>query len=248
MSDATWESDCKTVKLWLGDCLEVMQGWPDGAVDCVVTDPPYGIGEARKANQTRSCLAQSRDYGKAAWDDKINQPAVDAARALSRQQVIFGGNYYSLPPSSCWLVWDKMNGANDFADCEMAWTNLPRAVRLFRFRWHGMLRDGNDPRGLHRTQKPERLMYWAASFTDGDTIADPFMGSGTTGVAAVRLGRKFWGVEIDENYFSIAKSRIEDELAKAKFLDGRFSAKNADAQTTFLRHSPSDPKCECDDS
>ena len=216
-SRPTWESDCGTVKLWLGDCLEVMRSWPDGAVDAeiaIVTDPPYGIGEAAGKNKSRGKMAVSKDYGNSSWDDTIKQAEIDLARSHSREQIIFGGNYYDLPPASCWLVWDKMNGNTDFADCELAWTNLDRAVRRLQFRWHGMIRDGNDPRGLHPTQKPSRVMEWCIGFTKGQTIADPFMGSGTTGVAAVRLGRKFWGVEIDPGYFEIAKRRIQDELSR----------------------------------
>jgi site-specific DNA-methyltransferase (adenine-specific)/modification methylase len=198
--------------LYLGDCLEVLPTL--GKVDAVVTDPPYGIGEARGKNASRRNMAIAKDYGVSAWDDSpCNERQLEAMRRVSIHQVIFGGNFFRLPPTSCWLIWDKMNGTNDFADCEMAWTNLPGAVRLKRHMWNGMLRDSE--RGverMHPTQKPITIMEWCITHLPPDcqTILDPFMGSGTTGVACVRLGRKFIGIEIDEGYFDVACRRIEE--------------------------------------
>jgi site-specific DNA-methyltransferase (adenine-specific)/modification methylase len=109
------------------------------------------------------------------------------------------------------LVWDKeING--DFADCELAWTNLPKAARLLRFMWNGMLRRHNEPRGDHPTQKPIGVMAWAIGQipTPNTTILDPLMGSGTTGVACARLGRRFIGIERDQKYFEIACRRVDD--------------------------------------
>lgn len=204
--------DCR---LLLGDCLEILPTL--GKVDAVVTDPPYGIGEARNDNASRSCLAQSKAYTKSDWDD-IPATAIHMAlmREVSKRQIIFGGNYFEgLGPTSCWLVWDKQNGENDFADCELAWTNLPKAVRRIYWRWHGMIRKGNDVRE-HPTQKPVGVMEWCMGHlpADAETILDPFMGSGTTGIACVKLGRKFIGIEIDEGYFEIACKRIRDAYAQ----------------------------------
>jgi DNA modification methylase len=199
------------VTLYLGDCREILPTL--GKVDAVVTDPPYGIKEARSGNSSRSKLAQSKDYGDSQWDDRpIDAELMTAVKAAGRWQIIFGGNYYDAPASSCWLVWDKLNGENDFADCELAWTNLPKAVRRIQFRWHGMIRQNNEARGDHPTQKPVGVMDWAiGNLPDGVvTILDPFMGSGTTGVAAVQLGRKFIGIEIEPKYFDIARRRISE--------------------------------------
>ena len=193
--------------LYLGDCLEILPTL--GHVDAVVTDPPYGIGEANGKNKSRDHIAPAKDYGVSDWDDKTADEAINLAVSLANQSVIFGGNYYDLPPSSGWLVWDKVNGKSDFADCELAWTNLKQAVRLKKFMWNGMLRDGKEGRGDHPTQKPIAVMEWVIEFTTGDII-DPFMGSGTTGVAAMNLGRKFIGVEIEPKYFDIACERIEN--------------------------------------
>jgi site-specific DNA-methyltransferase (adenine-specific)/modification methylase len=191
------------------DCMEVLPTL--GKVDAVITDPPYGIKAARKDNTTRSCVAVAKDYGIAAWDDKpCSQEIIDAMLDCSTTQVIFGGNYFVLPPSSCWLVWDKVNGANDFADCELAWTNMKKAVRRICWQWHGMIRKGSDTERFHPTQKPIEVMQWCIQQAGiPDTILDPFMGSGTTGVACMNLGRKFIGVEIDKRYFDIACERIE---------------------------------------
>lgn len=203
--------------LYLGDCAEILPTL--GKVDAVVTDPPYGIGEAAGKNKSRGKLAVAKDYGNDNWDDKpVDDKVMCSIRQMSDWQIIFGGNYYSLPPTKCWLIWDKENGANDFADGEMAWTNLDKAMRIKRYMWNGMLRANKEPRGDHPTQKPVGIMEWVISHLPNDvqTIIDPFMGSGTTGVAAVQMGRKFIGIEREPKYFDIACKRIEDAQRQEK--------------------------------
>ena len=200
-----------------GDCLEIMADMPDGCVDAVVTDPPYGIGEARNNNASRSAIAVSRDYGCASWDDERKVAEVVEAVRISGEQVVFGGNYYAdvLPASPSWIVWDKDNGANDFADCELAWSSHKRAVRKVRWRWHGMRQEPGAPRDkrVHPTQKPLGLMAWVLeNYTNpADIILDPFCGSGTTCVAAKRLGRRYIGIDIEPKYADIARERIAKE-------------------------------------
>lgn len=198
--------DCRLI---LGDCMEVMP--TIGKVDAVVTDPPYGIDENHKKVASRGKLATPKDYGEFNWDKSPPpQAVIDYMREISNHQIIFGGNYFNLPPTSCWLVWDKQNGDNDFADCELAWTNLNKAVRRIYWRWNGMIRKGNDVRE-HPTQKPEGVMSWCLThIPNARTILDPFMGSGTTGVACVKAGRKFIGIEREPSYFDIACRRIEE--------------------------------------
>lgn len=209
--------EINSATLYLGDCREIVPGLQ--RVDAVVTDPPYGIGEAKGKNKSRGKLAISKDYGADSWDD---QPAPDWLMMLLREQsqwqIIFGGNFYAMPPSSCWLVWDKENGQSDFADCELAWTNLPKAVRLKRWMWNGMLRAGGEDRGDHPTQKPIKVMEWAITLLPepAQTILDPFMGSGTTGVACVGLGRSFTGIERKREYFDAACKRIEAAYAQQR--------------------------------
>jgi DNA modification methylase len=193
--------------LYLGDCMDVMPTLC--RVDAVVTDPPYGIGENSKKVASRGNAAAAKDYGDFNWDTAPPaQEVIDLMRAISTHQIIFGGNYFVLPPTSCWLVWDKQN-TGDFADCELAWTNLEKAVRRIYWRWNGMIRKGNDIRE-HPTQKPEGVMSWCLTHVpDAKLILDPFMGSGTTGVACVKMGRKFIGIEREPSYFDIACRRIE---------------------------------------
>jgi site-specific DNA-methyltransferase (adenine-specific)/modification methylase len=195
----------------LGDCLEMLPTL--GQFDAVVTDPPYGIGEARKNNASRGKLAVAKDYGISDWDDQpITKESVDLLRNISKWQIIFGGNYFELPPAKCWLIWDKENGESDFADAELAWTNLNKAVRLKRYMWNGMLRANKELRGDHPTQKPIGIMKWVISHlpTDVLTIIDPYMGSGTTGVACMEMEKTFVGIERERKYFDIACKRIED--------------------------------------
>lgn len=188
-------------------------------VDALVTDPPYGIGEAAGANKSRGKAAPARDYGNDDWDDKpVPQEFIDQIRKKAKWQIIFGGNYYALPATSCWLVWDKLN-TGDFADCELAWTNLPKAVRRLRFMWNGMLRAHGEPRGDHPTQKPVGVMKWCIEQlpADVETILDPFMGSGTTLVSAVKMGKKAIGIEREQKYFDIACRRIEEAYKQPDF-------------------------------
>lgn len=199
------------VTLYQGDCREIMPAL--GRFDAVVTDPPYGIGEAAGKNKSRGNIAVAKDYGVDAWDDATADDAIFFAIQKANFSIIFGGNYYNLPPTSCWLVWDKLN-TGDFADCELAWSNLDKAVRRIKFRWNGMIRQNNEPRGDHPTQKPLEVMRWCIGHlpADAHTILDPFMGSGTTGVAAVKLGRQFTGIELEPKYFDIACRRISEAL------------------------------------
>ena len=117
------------------------------------------------------------------------------------------------------MVWDKLNGDNDFADCELAWTNWPKAVRRLQWRWNGMIRQGNEER-FHPTQKPLEVMKWVIELCPkSETILDPFMGSGTTGVAAIQMGRKFVGIERDPKYFEIACKRIKLAVSQPQLFE-----------------------------
>lgn len=194
--------------------LDMFEGLRMQSFDLLLTDPPYGIGEARGKNKSRGKLAVSKDYGVSSWDDHPAREAIQMARRFARWHIIFGGNYYELPPARCWLVWDKDNGENDFADCELAWTNLLKAVRKLTYRWAGMLQAPGCPKEerQHPTQKPEAVMRWALMHApDSRTVLDPFMGSGTTLVAAKRLGKTATGIEREEKYCEIAAKRLQQE-------------------------------------
>jgi len=207
-------NDCT---LYLGDCLEILPTL--GRFDAIVTDPPYGLKESAGKNKSRGKLAVAKDYGNDNWDDKpISKEAIELIRNLSDWQIIFGGNYFELPPTKCWLIWDKVNGATDFADAELAWTNLDKAVRLKKYMWNGMLRENNEPRGDHPTQKPIGIMDWVISHLpkNVDLICDPYLGSGTTGISAVKANKKFIGIEREQKYFDIACQRIYDAYRQNK--------------------------------
>jgi len=183
--------------LYLGDCREILPTL--GKIDAVVTDPPYGIS-ITKSNR----LAVSRGMGGKSWD----QEAADLSWLLPMNvpSIVWGGNYFPLPPTRAVLVWDKNNAGRDFADVEIAWTNLDMVARRIVFRPMNM--DGGKE---HPTQKPIEVMRWCVSFLpeNAEVVLDPFMGSGSTGVAAVKLGKSFVGIERESNYFDIACRRIE---------------------------------------
>lgn len=201
--------------LYNGDCMDVMP-FLGGGFD-LLTDPPYGIGADKDMHEKGElgkkygkAQVAKRRYAKTDWDSAPPADNVfDYMRSISEHQIIFGGNYFHLPPSRCWLVWDKqVNGA--FADCELAWTNLDKPVRKIEWMWNGMLRKGQETRNTHPTQKPLGVMSWCITHLQSNrTILDPFMGSGTTGVACVKAGRSFIGIEREPSYFDIACERIQ---------------------------------------
>jgi site-specific DNA-methyltransferase (adenine-specific) len=190
------------VTLYEGDCREILPTL--GTFDAVVTDPPYGIG-ITKSNR----LAVSRGLGGKTWDDApADAETIALLRAAAKDQIIWGGNYFDLPPTRAPLVWDKNNAGRDFADFEMAWTNLDMVARRFVFRPMNM--DGGKQ---HPTQKPVEVMNWCLGFLAArQRVVDPFMGSGSTGVSCVKRGHAFTGIEIDPGYFDLACSRITAAL------------------------------------
>lgn len=204
--------------LYLGDCMDILPTLDK--VDAVITDPPYGINENSKKVASRGKLAAPKDYGDFDWDKAPpSDQLIELIRTKGQHQAFFGGNYFTLPPTSCWLVWDKLNGDNDFADCELAWTNWHKAVRRLQWRWNGMIRQGNEER-YHPTQKPLEVMKWVITLCPkSETILDPFMGSGTTGVAAIQMGRKFIGIEREPKYFDIACKRIEQAVSQPRLFE-----------------------------
>ena len=204
--------------LYLGDCRDILPTL--GKVDAVVTDPPYGIGADKAASKNKGKWGWSY-YGETDWDSSRPPPEVfDLILKASKEQIIWGGNYFTdlLPPTMQWLVWDK--GQRDFslADCEFAWSSQQRAARIFDYPRARALQDGKE----HPTQKPIALMKWCIEMLPkADTILDCFLGSGTTGVAAVQMGRDFIGIERGEKYFDIACRRIEQAQRQGDlFIEG----------------------------
>lgn len=200
------------------DCMEFMRNIPDKYYDLAVVDPPYGLDNF-KINHTRSKLCTSTDYEKKEWDKSApDKSYFDELLRVSKNQVIFGANHFisKIPyDSSCWIVWDKMNGSNDFADCELAWTSFNKAVRIFRFRWSGFLQGYTGTfheNRIHPCQKPIALyrFIFEKFAQSGWSILDTHLGSGSSRIAAYLCGIDFTGIEKDEDYFKDEESRFEN--------------------------------------
>jgi len=190
-------------QLWLGDCRDILPTLPK--VDAVVTDPPYGLGDKLDGAGGNSEWGLLYGDGAPAWDRQVSDALIPSLE-LGRDAIVWGGNYYGLPPRRCWLIWDKMQ-EHTSGHGELAWATMDMPVRTFRYARVQLASEGKE----HPTQKPLPLMKWCLGFLpNAQTILDPFMGSGTTGVAAVQMGRKFIGIEREPKYFDIACKRIED--------------------------------------
>ncbi len=198
----------EAVTLYHGDCSAILPCL--GRFDLLLTDPPYGIGAGKMTMGARSRMG-SQHHKKSNWD--IAPPparTIKAACDAATKNIIWGGNYFDLPPSKCWLIWDKVDHNSDFASAELAWTNLQAVVRTFVM----SRKAASLLAGHHPTQKPEKLMTWCIDIAGADvqTILDPFAGSGTTGRAAKDLGRKAVLIEREERYCEIAARRMAQEV------------------------------------
>lgn len=200
--------DCRLI---LGDCREVLPTL--GKVDAVVTDPPYGLGDKWQggAANTRAKWKLNDGGASMGWDADVSD-ALPSALSLADHAIVWGGNYYDLPPRRGWLIWDKIVREFSSGHVEMAWTTIDQPTRAFNYARGSLASEGKE----HPTQKPLPLMRWCIQQLPDNTqtILDPFMGSGTTGVACQKLGRKFIGIEIEPKYFDIACRRIEQAYAQ----------------------------------
>lgn len=206
------------IKLYNGDCMEYMQSQGDKSFDLAIVDPPYGIGESGKTNKSRGKLAVAKDYKPFAGGD-IEPPKAEYFKELERvasDQIIWGANHFidRIGKSSpCWIVWDKVNGESDFADCELAYASFKTAVRLFRFQWAGMLQGDmkNKEHRIHPTQKPIKLYEWLlyGYAKPEHRILDTHLGSGSSAIAAFYYGCEFVGIELDHDYFEAACRRLD---------------------------------------
>jgi site-specific DNA-methyltransferase (adenine-specific) len=193
-----------------------MKQYADNHFDLCLTDPPYGIGIKGKVGGKN--LAKITDYGDFNdWDDFIpSKEHFDEMLRVSKHMIIFGGNYFieNLTNSSCWLIWDKDNGDNNFADCELAWTNFNTAVRKYKFRWAGMLQEDmkHKEKRYHPTQKPIELFVDILKDYNKDKglVLDCFGGSGTTSIACEKLGFKNIIIEKKPQYCEIIKDRLSE--------------------------------------
>ncbi len=206
------------------DCINVLKDIPNKSIDLLLTDPPYGIKESSNKNKSRGNLAKAKDYGNKNWDDKIpDKIYFNEMLRVSKKAIIFGGNYFIeyLNNSPCWIVWNKNNGNNDFADCELAWTNFKTATRKYDWTWNGMLQQNmkNKDVRIHPTQKPlglfEKIVLDYSK--ENDLILDCFSGSGTTAVACYNTNRRFICIEKDREYYENSIERLEDVKQQLRF-------------------------------
>lgn len=199
-------------RLWLGDCLQLLADGVFDECDAVVTDPPYGISHpCNYGERGRGIMWPARNWPDVVGDNQKFDPG--SILKLNVATVLWGANYYSelLTPQSGWLVWDKEKPPGmDQSECELAWTNCIKGVRIYRHMWNGMLRASEKGDGFHPMQKPVALAEWMLSlpWLQHQVIADPYMGAGWIAVACIRTGRRFVGCEIEPRYFEIACKRV----------------------------------------
>ena len=195
--------------LYLGDCRDILPTLPK--VDLVLTDPPYGINVGSMGMGKGKKITEFQPFG---WDAK-SPPEWLLILLLEKgdRSIIWGGNYFNLPPSGCWLAWDKIQEFSG-ADFELAYTNMKgpsKAFRMARAQAYGAVERH------HPTQKPLALIEWCIDKAGSvATVCDPFMGSGTTGVACARMGLQFVGIERERKYFDIACRRIEQAYSQPR--------------------------------
>ena len=201
--------------LYRGDCAEVLPTL--GRFDAVITDPPYGINKDGQ-KRTTGGNGGRKAHEFLGWDsERPSREIFDAMRDKSDSAIVWGGNYFAdmLPPTMGWMVWDKGQRINQ-SDGELAWSSMQSALRICTMNRVELLMDGTS----HPTQKPIRLMVWCIEQAGNpQTILDPFMGSGTTGVACAQIGRKFTGIEREQKYFDIACERIARAQAQGKLFE-----------------------------
>lgn len=211
------------------DCMEGMKEFPDKYFDLAVVDPPYGIKvDTNGRKKSRSRRTEARDYEPFEGEDlkPMDEAYFQELFRVSKNQIIFGANHFisKMPyDSPCWIVWDKNNGSNDYADCELAWTSFKSAVRIYRYTWAGMRQENmrNKEYRIHPTQKPVALYEWilinfAAA---GDKILDTHVGSASSLIACRNTGHKFVGFELSKYYFDLSQRRYEQEAAQMHLID-----------------------------
>jgi site-specific DNA-methyltransferase (adenine-specific)/modification methylase len=199
-----------TATLYRGDCMEVLPTL--GRFDAVITDPPYGIGKINQGGGRPEHFKETLN-----WDLSTPQKMLlDLCLSKAQISIVWGGNYFELPPSRCWLSWVKPDAVPSMANIEMAWTNINQNAKHISC----SIAQTNPERVAHPTQKPLKVMVFSIEQAGNpQTILDPFMGSGTTGVAAIQLGRKFTGIEREAKYFDIACKRIEQAYAQGQLFE-----------------------------
>jgi site-specific DNA-methyltransferase (adenine-specific) len=204
--------------IYHGDCLDLMKDIPDKSIDLVLTDPPYGIGD-KFVGGCKTPNRMQELYNISNWVDVApDQKYFDEIFRVSKNQIICGGNYFDLPPTRGFIVWDKIKHASNYSHAEYLWTSFDMVSKIFRFCSNGGFVINKQNAKLHPTQKPIELMEFCLQLCseEGQTIFDPFLGSGTTAVACINTGRNYIGIEKDEEYFNIAQKRVKEAQGQSK--------------------------------
>ena len=206
------------------DNMELMSRYPDNYFDLAIVDPPYGIDANLKRGDTgKNKHIKQRDYHVGDWDSEI--PSAEYFKELkrvSKNQIIWGGNYFldHLNNTSCMIVWDKVNGTNYYADCELAWTSFKTSVRKFEWRWHGFLQQNmaNKQDRIHPTQKPIELYEWLLMnyAKENDKVLDTHLGSGSIALACHNLGFELTACELDKDYYDASIKRIKNHVSQQR--------------------------------
>lgn len=211
------------------DCMVGMARYPDKFFSLAIVDPPYGIG----VNQMNMGGRKTVRPDSRTWDAMPpGVPYFEELRRVSKEQIIWGGNYFDLPPSKCFIIWDKGETMyeRDFAECEQAWASFDKPARMFK-------KNPNQPDRFHPTQKPVQLYKWLLKnyAKEGDTILDTHLGSGSSRIAAYDLGFSFTGFEIDLDYFSAQEKRFNQHISQLTLFNNGRATKNPSASLQETR-------------
>jgi len=213
------------INIYNQDCFEAMKEMSDNQFDLAIVDPPYGINITKQSlGEGGGLYRKPKKYKRGNWD--VNTPNKDYWSQLfrvSKNQIVWGGNYFDLPPTPCYLFWDKNNGGSDFADGELAWTSFKSPVRKFKYTWSGFIQDkktGVREERIHPTQKPEGLYRWLLMnyAKEGDKILDTHLGSGSIAIACHNLGYDLEGYELDKEYYDNALKRIKEHQSQLRLI------------------------------
>jgi len=210
------------------DCMQFMAEFPDKFFDLAIVDPPYGLDKKLLGGETGMMKNCFKELVSKEWDKKPSKEYFTELFRVSKNQIVWGGNYFidCLYPTQCFLIWDKMNGTNNMADAELAWTSFQKSTRKFSMHHFS---DGYDKK-VHPTQKPTRLYLWILkNFAKcGDKILDTHLGSGSSRIAAHDLGFDFYATELDKDYFEAQEKRFAEHIQQPQLFEAEIIAPKQD--------------------
>lgn len=206
-----------TARLLRCDCMEFMRELPDKAFDLAIVDPPYGLNMAKERPRKDGRFAHNVPRS---WDEAIpDECYFEELRRISAAQIIWGGNYFPLPPTQCFIFWYKQNPVDNFSDGELAWTSFSRPARCFNFKYYGNIEGATRAsQKIHISQKPIALYEWLLTTfaKQGNKILDTHLGSMSSVIAALNLGFEITGCELDVDYFAAGVARVRQSQEQPK--------------------------------